>query len=142
MSGPAPVFVLAGPDGVMLADGPAQAFPNLTDARRALADGDVPILVGALPFDLDSPAALMAPATVTYVDALPFTDDQLPQVRIAASVPSSGEHRARVAAAVQASVSLSHQASTCGSLRVAAAASRNSSSITGSSWMLAGSAST
>ncbi|OKH80725.1 isochorismate synthase [Mycobacterium sp. ST-F2] len=97
-----PVFVLAGPDGVMLADGPARAFPNLDDARRALADGDVPILVGALPFDLDMPAALMAPPAVTYADALPFTDDRLPPVRIAASVPSSGEHRARVATAVQA----------------------------------------
>jgi isochorismate synthase len=97
-----PVFVLAGPDGVMLADGPARAFPDLDDARRALADDDVPILVGALPFDLDSPAALMAPATVTYTDALPFTEDRLPAVRIAASVPSADEHRARVAAAVQA----------------------------------------
>lgn len=97
-----PVFVLAGPDGVMLADGPARAFPDLGDARRALADDDVPILVGALPFDLDSPAALMAPDAVTYADALPFTADRLPAVRIAASLPSPAEHRARVAAAVQA----------------------------------------
>lgn len=97
-----PVFVLAGPDGVMLADGPARAFPDLDEARRALAADDVPILVGALPFDLDSPAALMAPASVTYADTLPFTDDRLPAVRIAASVPSPDEHRARVAAAVRA----------------------------------------
>lgn len=97
-----PVFVLAGPDGVMLAEGPAEAFSDLDDARQALADDDVPILVGALPFDLGSPAALMAPAAVTYADALPFTDDRLPAVRIAASLPSPDEHRARVAAAVQA----------------------------------------
>lgn len=97
-----PVFVLAGPDGVMLADGPARAFPDLAEARRALAAGEVPILVGALPFDLDSPAALMAPDSVTYADALPFTDDGLPAVRIAASLPSPAEHRARVAAAVRA----------------------------------------
>ncbi|MFL0284033.1 isochorismate synthase MenF [Mycobacterium sp. SMC-21] len=86
----------------MLADGPARAFPDLDEARRALAADDVPILVGALPFDLDSPAALMAPASVTYADTLPFTDDRLPAVRIAASVPSPDEHRARVAAAVRA----------------------------------------
>ncbi len=97
-----PVFVLAGPDGVMLADGPARAFPDLDEARRALAADDVPILLGALPFDLGSPAALMAPASVTYADTLPFTDDRLPAVRIAASVPSPDEHRARVAAAVRA----------------------------------------
>lgn len=102
MSRPAPVFVLAGPDGVMLADGPAQAFPDLRVARQALADDEVPILVGALPFDLDAPAALMAPAAVTYADTLPFSDTRLPAVRIAASLPSPDEHRARVAAAVQA----------------------------------------
>ena len=73
-----PVFVLAGPDGVMLADGPARPFPDLDEARRALATGEVPILLGALPFDLDSPAALMAPASVTHADALPFTADRLP----------------------------------------------------------------
>jgi len=97
-----PLFVMAGPDGVMLADGPAQAFPDLRVARQALADDEVPILVGALPFDLDAPAALMAPATVTYADTLPFSDDRLPAVRIAASLPPPDEHRARVAAAVQA----------------------------------------
>lgn len=97
-----PIFVLAGPDGVMLADGPARGFSDLQAARQALADGDVPILLGALPFDLDSPAALMAPAAVTYATALPFTADPLPEVRIAASLPSPDEHRARVAAAVQA----------------------------------------
>jgi isochorismate synthase len=102
VSRPAPVFVLAGPDGVMLADGPAQAFPDLRVARQALADDEVPILVGALPFDLDAPAALMAPAAVTYADTLPFSDTRLPAVRIAASLPSPDEHRARVAAAVQA----------------------------------------
>ncbi len=102
MSRPAPVFVLAGPDGVMLADGPVQAFGDLDEARRALAAGDVPILVGALPFDLNSPAALMAPAAVTHADALPFTGERLPPVRIAASLPSPDAHRARVAAAVQA----------------------------------------
>jgi isochorismate synthase len=101
VSRPAPVFVLAGPDGVMLADGPAQAFPDLRVARQALADDEVPILVGALPFDLDAPAALMAPAAVTYADTLPFSDTRLPAVRIAASLPSPDEHRARVAAAVQ-----------------------------------------
>lgn len=102
MSRPAPVFVLAGPDGIMLADGPVQAFGDLDDARQALAAGDVPILLGALPFDLHSPAALMAPTTVTSAGALPFADRRLPPVRIAASLPSPDEHRARVAAAVRA----------------------------------------
>ncbi|BBX83780.1 hypothetical protein MAUB_16530 [Mycolicibacterium aubagnense] len=96
------MFVLAGPDGVMLADGPVQAFGDLDDARRTLAAGDVPILLGALPFDLHSPAALMAPTAVTSADVLPFTDHRLPAVRIAASLPSPDEHRARVAAAVRA----------------------------------------
>ncbi|MUL67572.1 hypothetical protein BOO86_24080 [Mycobacterium sp. CBMA 234] len=86
----------------MLADGPAHAFSDLDVARRALATGEVPILLGALPFDLSAPAALMAPTTLTRTDALPFTADHLPPVRIAASLPTRDVHRARVAAAVHA----------------------------------------
>jgi isochorismate synthase len=98
-----PVFVLAAADSVMLADGPATAYRDLDAARRALATGEVPILVGALPFDLSAPAALMAPATVTVTEALPdLAGDDLPSVRIAATRPAPETHRARVATAVQA----------------------------------------
>ncbi|MDR3660041.1 MAG: isochorismate synthase [Mycobacterium sp.] len=87
----------------MLADGPTTGFADLDAARRALTTGEVPILVGALPFDLTAPAALMAPTTVTFADALPDRPrGDLPAVRIVATRPAPEVHRARVAAAVQA----------------------------------------
>lgn len=98
-----PVFVLSGPDGTVLADGPTHGFADLTAARAALTRRDVPILLGALPFDLNGPAALMSPAKVTFADTLPPAPRAaLPRVTITATEPSPAEHRARVAAAVRA----------------------------------------
>ena len=98
-----PVFVLAGPDGAIIADGPARPYADLTEARNALALGDVPILLGALPFDLSTPAALMSPATVRCTAELPDRPrTRLPPVHISAMTPSPGVHRSRVWAAVEA----------------------------------------
>lgn len=98
-----PAFVLAGPDGTLLAKGPTRPYSDLIEARAALTSGRTPILVGALPFDLTHPVALMAPATVTFVDRLPvWPRSPLPPVHIAASLPSAAEHRARVSAAITA----------------------------------------
>ncbi|MGB8405301.1 MAG: isochorismate synthase [Mycobacterium sp.] len=98
-----PVFVLAGPDGAVLADGPVRPFSDLTVARAALTRRDVPILLGALPFDLSGPVALMSPTQVAFTDVLPsWPRTPLPRVQISASFPSAGEHRARVTAAIEA----------------------------------------
>ncbi len=78
------------------------AYPDLADARAALASGDAPIILGALPFDVSSPTALMRPETVRFTEALPeWPPHTLPAVRIVAMSPSPDEHRARIAAALE-----------------------------------------
>ncbi|MBJ7339864.1 isochorismate synthase [Mycolicibacterium sp.] len=97
-----PSFVLAGHDGVVIADGVGNAYPRLADAQAALASGAAPIIVGALPFDVTRPTALMRPDYVRFTDALPGGPSRnMPAVRIAETVPAPGEHRARIAAALE-----------------------------------------
>ena len=95
-----PTFVMAGRDGAVIANGVATAYPVLDDARAALASGGAPMILGALPFDLTQPAALMTPEHV--IDALPdWAPRAMPAVRITDTVPDPNEHRARIAAALE-----------------------------------------
>src|SRR5262245_21059972 len=66
-----PAFVLAGRTGVVVADGVHTAFPRLADARAALASHSAPIILGALPFDITKPAALISPQAVQFSETLP-----------------------------------------------------------------------
>ncbi|BBZ06784.1 hypothetical protein MDOR_09530 [Mycolicibacterium doricum] len=101
--GTEPTFVLTGADGVVLADGVHTPYPSLPEARAALAAGATPMLLGALPFDLSSPAALFRPRDVRFLAVLPdWPTVALPQVRIAEFRPAPREHRSRVASAVRA----------------------------------------
>jgi isochorismate synthase len=95
-----PSFVLAA-GGAVLADGVHTAFPRVADARAALASHSAPIIVGALPFDMTKPAALIRPQAIQFLDALPtWPLRQLPSVRIEQTLPDPDEHRSRVAAAL------------------------------------------
>jgi isochorismate synthase len=97
-----PVFVLAGRGGVVVADGVHTAFPRLADARAALASHSAPIILGALPFDISKPAALIRPQSVQFTDALPsWPLRHLPTVRITQTMPALEEHRARIGAALR-----------------------------------------
>jgi isochorismate synthase len=97
-----PSFVLAGHDGVLIADGVATSYPVLDDARAALASGETPMILGALPFDVTRPAALMRPGHVRFSNALPdWAPQDLPAVRITEAVPDPIEHRARIATALE-----------------------------------------
>ena len=97
-----PSFVLAGHDGVVVAEGVADAYPRLGDAQAALASGEAPIVLGALPFDVTRPTALMQPRHVRFTDELPdWTPRHLPAVHIAETVPAPAEHRTRIAAALE-----------------------------------------
>ena len=96
-----PSFVLAA-GGAVVADGVHTAFPRVADARAALASHSAPIIVGALPFDMTKPAALIRPQAIQFLDALPtWPLRQLPSVRIEQTLPDPDEHRSRVAAALQ-----------------------------------------
>jgi isochorismate synthase len=97
-----PAFVLAGRTGVVVADGVHTAFPRLTDARAALASHSTPIVLGALPFDLTKPAALIRPQTVQFTESLPdWPLRDLPTVRVTQAIPDPEEHRARIGAALR-----------------------------------------
>jgi isochorismate synthase len=96
-----PAFVLAGRTGAVVAEGVYTAFPRLADARSALASHSTPIILGALPFDMTKPTALIRPQAVQFTETLPeWLLRELPTVRITHMVPDPDEHRARIGAAL------------------------------------------
>ena len=96
-----PTFVLDGPDGVIVGEGVHTAFPHIADARAALASHSTPIILGALPFDLTKPAALIRPQAVRFADALPdWPLREMPTVEIAATTPDADEHGRRIGVAL------------------------------------------
>lgn len=95
---PEPPFVLTGPRGTLIADGVRAHYRDAPAALAALHSGKTPIVLGALPFDMDRPAALLAPCAVR--EALPeWAAAPLPQVRVAAAIPPLAEHRVRISRA-------------------------------------------
>jgi isochorismate synthase len=95
-----PSFVLA-TRGAVVAEGVHTAFPSVAEARAALASHSAPIILGALPFDMSKPAALIRPQAVQFLDELPaWPLRPLPSVRIAETLPEPDEHRLRIAAAL------------------------------------------
>lgn len=95
-----PCFALTGPSGSLVVDDAGERFSTITAADAALRSGHVPLVLGALPFNLDHPAALMAPEVVRRGDGLPdWPTDPLPTVRIAAALPPPTDYRARIARA-------------------------------------------
>ena len=74
----------------------------MTSASAALKDATADLVVGALPFDCRSKAALLAPVSVTFGAALPpWPTAALPTVRIVEMLPAPEQHRARIGAALQ-----------------------------------------
>ena len=97
-----PSFVLAGPDGTVVAQGVHTPYPTLVEARAALASGRTPIVVGALPFDMSGPTALMRPKTVSFAETLPsWRAGAQPAVRVVQTLPAPEQHRARIVVALQ-----------------------------------------
>ncbi|MGC2652010.1 MAG: isochorismate synthase [Mycobacterium sp.] len=92
-----PPFVLCASDEVLVGEGIAKTYAQVTAASADLRSGTVPIVVGALPFDLGTPAALLAPRSVWRGASLPvWPITPLPAVHIAAEVPSREDHRGRI----------------------------------------------
>jgi isochorismate synthase len=95
-----PPFVLCGPRGTLVADGVRTRYFEVRAAQAALRSGAAPIVLGALPFDVGGPAALLVPNAVRRTDALPnWPTGPLPAVRIAAAIPAPAEYRARISRA-------------------------------------------
>ena len=91
-------FLLSRPDRTLRTTGTRDRFDNATAAADALAAGRTDLVVGALPFDPAAPAALSAPATVSWTPG-PWRPDAvaaLPAVRIEREIPSAPEHVERV----------------------------------------------
>ncbi|MDL9938586.1 isochorismate synthase [Gordonia sp. ABSL1-1] len=91
------VFVLSRPHGTVRARGVEQIFTDVHAAAAALRGGRVAGLTGAIGFDAESTAALVAP-TAMSVSQLPI-DGEAPRthtVTAAALVPDVTEHRSRV----------------------------------------------
>ncbi|MGV0993726.1 MAG: isochorismate synthase [Mycobacterium sp.] len=99
MSAP-PSFVLSGPAGTLVATGIKTGYGDVAAAAAALRDGSAALIVGALPFDVRDPAALLEPVSVG--DALPLRPiTGLPAVRITGTLPDTQTHRERIEAALR-----------------------------------------
>lgn len=97
MSTTEPPFVLCGPTQTLVADGVKRRYCNLGAAQAALRSGSARIVLGALAFDANGPAALMVPRSVRRTAGLPdWPTDPLPPVQVAGALPAPEEHRARV----------------------------------------------
>jgi isochorismate synthase len=92
-----PPFVLCGPAGVLIAEGVRACYHDVAGAQSALRSDSASIVLGALPFDVNGPAALMTPRLVRHADQLPdWPTGPLPAVHVAGSIPAPDEHRDRV----------------------------------------------
>ncbi len=97
-----PTFVLATGGSAVVAEGVHTTYRSIADARTSLTSHSAPIIVGALPFDISKPAALIRPQDVRFLDALPnWPSRPVPVTRVAQTLPEPGEHRARIAAALR-----------------------------------------
>jgi isochorismate synthase len=92
-----PSFVLSGPGGTLIAHGVADAYSGIDSARAALRAGRTPIILGALPFDVSRPAALMSPVSYAFADSLPsHRPEPMPAVSVTSTVPPADEHGERI----------------------------------------------
>jgi isochorismate synthase len=95
-----PPFALCGPAGTLIADGIAKRYCDVPAAQAALSSGSAPIVLGALPFDVDRPAALLVPDAVLRTEGPPdWPTDPLPAVRVADAVPPVADYRTRISRA-------------------------------------------
>ncbi len=81
----------------MVADGVRTRYHDIQAAQAALRAGTAPIVLGAFPFDVHRPAALLVPDAMVRTDALPdWPVSPLPEVRITAAVPPPSDYRVRI----------------------------------------------
>lgn len=92
-----PPFALCGPGQTLVADGVRERYHDVTAAQNALRSGLTPIVLGALPFDVSGPAALLTPQAVKVTDRPPdWAGGALPAVRVAQALPPPADYRDRI----------------------------------------------
>ncbi|MBY0442424.1 MAG: isochorismate synthase [Mycobacteriaceae bacterium] len=92
-----PPFALCGPSETLIADGVQTIYREIAAAQAALRAGTAPIVLGALPFDLNRPAALLTPHTMLRTDTPQrWPTVPLPGVHLSAEIPPLAEYRARI----------------------------------------------
>jgi isochorismate synthase len=97
---PEPPFALCGPTGTLVAEGVRSRYGDVSAAQAALRSGSAPIVLGALPFDVERPAALLVPGAVRTTEGPPdWPTDPLPAVRVADAVPPPADYRDRISRA-------------------------------------------
>jgi isochorismate synthase len=97
VTGNEPPFALCGPAGTLLADGVHTRYADVAAAQAALHTGSAAMVLGALPFNLAAPAALLVPQMVRRTGGLPdWPTGPLPTVRVDAAVPAPDQHRERI----------------------------------------------
>ena len=101
----APEFLLSRPTGSLRTQGAARTFTDPADAALALRSGATPLVVGAIGFEPDAPAALVEPEVVVRTDGPLEPPAYFRGIRTTARVdeeiPTPDEHRARVTTAVR-----------------------------------------
>lgn len=92
-----PPFALCGPRQTLLAEGVRERYREVAAAQDALRSGVAPIVLGALPFDVARPAALLTPEAVRRADGPPdWPAGPPPTVRVAAADPPRDDYRRRI----------------------------------------------
>ncbi|MBB0967720.1 isochorismate synthase [Dietzia aerolata] len=100
----APDFLLSRPTGSLRTQGALRTFTDPGDAALALRDGSCGLVVGAIGFEPDAPAALMEPELVVRTDG-PLEPPAYfrgirSEARVAEEIPIPAVHRARVSSAI------------------------------------------
>lgn len=93
-------FALTGPAGTLAAQGIRVGYDHPDAAAAALRNGSADLVVGALPFDVRRPAALLTPDRVTHT-LPPAPGTAFPAVRITETLPDPATHRSRVDAVLR-----------------------------------------
>ncbi|GGC53203.1 isochorismate synthase [Hoyosella rhizosphaerae] len=94
-------FVLSRPHGTVIAEGVAEQFSSAHAALERLRSGTISAVAGALPFDLEEPAALIAPVRLMHDSAPPTaTPTWIPPMAVTGYFPATAEHTSRIEAAI------------------------------------------
>ncbi|GAA3701928.1 isochorismate synthase [Gordonia hankookensis] len=96
------VFILSRPTGSVVANGVRRGFVDARAAAEALRTGAVDAVVGAIPFDVDDPAALITPGTLVHSARPVAGSPGAPHQVLSMSLhPDQPTHRDRVERAIK-----------------------------------------